>query len=41
MEERKRKAYCQIISCINNLGTLNKNEAMFRLVIWLFLIDRK
>lgn len=33
IEKRKRKVYCQIISCVNNLGTLNKEEAMFRLVL--------
>lgn len=30
MVERKVKAYCQIITCVNNLGTKNKNEFMFR-----------
>lgn len=30
MDQRKVKAYCQILACVNNLGTLDKNEAMFR-----------
>lgn len=35
MELRKVKAYCQIIGCVNNLGTMNKNEVMFRQVTYM------
>lgn len=30
MAQRKKKEYCQIIKCPNNLGSLDKSEAMFR-----------
>lgn len=32
MSPRKRKEFCKIISCINNKGTADKNERMFRFV---------
>ena len=31
MNERRYKAYCHIIGCPNNLGTVDKEQAMFRL----------
>lgn len=30
MDQRKIKAYCNIFGCVNNLGTLDRNAAMFR-----------
>lgn len=30
MNQRKKKAYCHIIACVNNRGTFDKNEVMFR-----------
>lgn len=30
MEERKRKIYCHIVSCINNSGTVKRDQYMFR-----------
>lgn len=31
MNQRKKKTYCQIIGCVNNKGTFDKNEVMFRI----------
>lgn len=30
MDLRKKIQFCHVISCVNNKGTLDKNEQMFR-----------